>query len=85
MLTNLEEESTRMYNELEGFNLFQLFSLNEGKGKKPIVKQCNSIDKLMNEIKLTGGLEKLRKSVVEKGISTKSTVLQEGISKKRKH
>ena len=56
MLTNIEEESTRMYTELEGYNLFQLFSLNEGKGKKQVVKKCKLLDKQMNRLKIEGSL-----------------------------
>ena len=56
MMTNIEEESTRMYTELEGYNLFQLFSLNEGRGKKQVVKKCKLLDKQMNRLKIEGSL-----------------------------
>ena len=46
--TDGDETITKMYDELDGFNLLQLFSLGNGQGCKNSHKRCLKLDESMN-------------------------------------
>ena len=58
-----EEMVKKMYSELEGFNLLQLFSLSTGKGNKNTMKRCIYHDEKMLSEKLSHNVKLMKRSL----------------------
>ena len=55
----------RIYNELEGANLLQIFSLVSGKGSKNTLKKCQEADMKMAKEKINHGVKLMKRSIDE--------------------
>ena len=60
--TDGEETIQKMYDELEGYNLVQLFSLGNGQGSKNALKKCQQFDEKMSKKRT---LELIKRSMDE--------------------
>ena len=55
----------RIYSELEGANLLQIFSLVSGKGSKNTIKKCQEADKRMASEKLDQEVKLMKRRIDE--------------------